>query len=311
MWIYALKRLVAYIPVYLAVMAFITYVSWEHMDVIDAQMDKYGTQRERQEFIERYELSGNILVRNLKKLWYTARFQFGDSLNDKRSVRSILWERGIISVTLTLPALILSTLIGVCLGLISAFFRGRAMDRGLMMMGTIGMSISFLVYIIVLQYLLVLKVELFPAPDWGDSFAESIHFLILPILIQVLVSLGYDSRFYRAVMVEESTRDYIITAYAKGVSRRRVIFVHMLKNAMIPIITRFFIAMPFLFMGSFLLETFFRIPGLGATLISSITGKTDPPLIIGATALLCSFYLLFLIITDILYAVVDPRVRLE
>ncbi len=311
MWTYAIKRLVAYFPVYLAVMAFITFVSWESMNVVDAQMDKYATKQDRADFLEKYGLTGNIVWRNLKKVWATARFKFGNSLNEKRPVGDVLWEGGLISITLTLPTLILSTFIGVCLGLLSAFFRGRIQDRFLMMAATVGMSVSFLVYIIILQYLLVLKVGIFPAPDWGDSFLESVHFLILPVMIQVLVSLGYDARFYRAVMVEESTRDYIITAYAKGVSHRTVIFVHMLRNSLIPIITRFFIAMPFLFMGSFLLEMFFRIPGLGRTLITSITGKTDPPLIIGATAVLCSFYLLFLILTDILYAVVDPRVRLE
>jgi peptide/nickel transport system permease protein len=194
---------------------------------------------------------------------------------------------------------------------LAAFFRGRWVDRILMMSATAGMSVSFLVYIIVLQYLLTFQVKLFPIYGFPDSFVMGMSFLILPVLIQVIVSMGYDSRFYRAVMVEESTKDYITTAYAKGLSTPRVIFVHMLKNAMIPIVTRVFISLPFLFMGSFLLEVFFGVPGLGSALINALTGKTDPPLIIGATAILCSLYIVFLILTDVVYGLVDPRVRLE
>jgi len=311
MWSYALKRIVAFIPVYIVVMGFITYVSWEHMNVVDAHLDKNAQAQERRELEEQLGLTGSVFLRNAKKIWKTLRFQFGMSMTKNRPVKTVLWERGIISLTLTLPALFLSTFIAVVIGLFAAYFRGQAVDRFIMMAATVGMSVSFLVYIIVFQYLLTFKLELFPTYGWNETFLDSLSFLVLPIFIQVLVSLGYDSRFYRAVMVEESTKDYITTAYAKGVSQGKVIFVHMLRNALIPIITRFFIAMPFLFMGSFLLEMFFGIPGLGSTMINALTGKTDPPLIIGATAVLCTGYLIFLVLTDILYAVVDPRVRLE
>lgn len=316
MWTYAIKRIVAFIPVYIAVMAFITYISWEQMNVVDAHLGKSEGKIEKAELMEDWGLTGNVFVRNLKKVWFTARFHFGSytgglSLTENRPVGKILWERSWISLMLTLPALLLSTFLGVVIGLLAAFFRGRPFDRFLMMVATIGMSVSFLVYIIILQFLLVQKFRLFPDTGWEYSFFENIPYLLLPIFIQVLVGLGYDSRFYRAVMVEESTKDYITTAYAKGVPQHRVIFIHMLRNAMIPIVTRVFITLPFLFMGSFLLEIFFRIPGLGSTLINAITGKTDPPLIIGATAVLCSCYLVFLVLTDIMYAVVDPRIRLD
>lgn len=311
MWIYAVKRFFAYIPVYIVVMGIITCVSWEYMDVVDSHLSKRAGPAERQKKLEEYGLTGSFFARNAKKIWKTIRFDFGISLTKNEKVSTVLWERSFVSLALTLPALFFSTLFSVSIGLLAAFFRGRWVDRLLMMFATAGMSISFLVYIIVLQYLLTFQVRLFPIYGFPDNFVMGVPFLILPVLIQVLVSMGYDSRFYRAVMVEESTKDYITTAYAKGLSTPSVIFVHMLKNAMIPIITRVFISLPFLFMGSFLLEIFFGVPGLGSALINALTGKTDPPLIIGATGILCSLYIVFLILTDIMYAVVDPRVRLE
>lgn len=311
MWSYALRRFIAFIPVYIAVMAFITYVSWEHMNVVGAHVGPKDGPAEWAKKKKDFGLTGNVFVRNLKKLSKTIRFQFGVSLTKDRPVVDVLKDRVLVSLSLTLPALIISTMLGVFIGLLAAFYRGRVFDRFLMMSATVGMSVSFLVYIIVFQYLLAYKLKLFPVSGFGDTLSESVPYILLPVIIQVLVSMGYDSRFYRAVMVEESTRDYITTAYAKGVSTRSVIFIHMLKNAMIPIITRFFISLPFLFMGSFLLEMFFSIPGLGSTLINALTGKTDPPLIIGATAVLCTLYIVFLVLTDIMYAVFDPRVRLE
>lgn len=311
MWTYAIKRLISFIPVYIAVMAFITYISWEQMDVVDSWVSKNASAKQRQELRKRFGLTGNLWIRNLKKVGNTLTFDYGESLGLKQPVVRVIKERLPVSLMLTLPALFFSTFLGVLIGLISAFYRGRPIDRALIVSATMGMSVSFLVYIIVLQYLLAFRLKLFHIYGFGDTMWESVPYLILPVFIQVLVSLGYNSRFYRAVMVEESTKDYITTAYAKGVSTPRVIFIHVLKNAMIPIITRFFVALPFTVMGSFLLEIFFGIPGLGSVLIESLTGKTDPPLIIGVTAVLCSVYLIMNIVADLMYAVVDPRVRLD
>jgi len=120
----------------------------------------------------------------------------------------------------------------------------------------------------------------------------------------------YDTRFYRSVMVEESGRDYIVTAIAKGATRRKVMFAHMLKNAMIPIITRVMVSLPFLITGSILLEVFFNIPGMGRTLITAITAK-DFPVVEYMSALFATIVILTVIVTDVLYAVADPRVRLQ
>jgi peptide/nickel transport system permease protein len=122
--------------------------------------------------------------------------------------------------------------------------------------------------------------------------------------------MGYDTRFYRAVMVEESARDYITTARAKGATKRKIMFVHMLKNAMIPIITRIMITLPFLVMGSLLLEVYFNIPGMGRALYDSIT-VNDFPVTQTLVAIFAGIFILSVILTDVLYALVDPRVRLS
>jgi peptide/nickel transport system permease protein len=135
-------------------------------------------------------------------------------------------------------------------------------------------------------------------------------YCLLPVLIYVVVAVGYDTRFYRAVMVEETTRDYIVTARAKGAGKSKIMFVHMLKNAMIPIITRVMITLPFLIAGSILLEYQFRIPGMGKLIIDSIRDK-DFPIIQTFTAVFAGVFIVSNILTDVLYALVDPRVRLK
>ena len=136
------------------------------------------------------------------------------------------------------------------------------------------------------------------------------YFFALPVIISVIVSMGYDTRFYRAVMVEEIERDYITTARAKGASQSKIMFVHMLRNAMIPIITRVMITLPFLVTGSILLEKFFGIPGMGFVLLNAID-NSDFPVIEGFTAIFAGLFIISNIATDVLYAVFDPRVRLQ
>ena len=129
-------------------------------------------------------------------------------------------------------------------------------------------------------------------------------------MISTIVAMGYDTRFYRTVMVEETQRDYIRTARAKGLTERRVMFKHMLKNAMISIITRIMITLPFLVTGSILLEMYFNIPGMGRTLITAIKGL-DFPIVQTFTAIFAALFIVSNILTDVLYALVDPRVRLQ
>jgi peptide/nickel transport system permease protein len=220
------------------------------------------------------------------------------------------------SLAITLPTLLLTTVISIITGLISSFYRGTYIDRSVVFFSVLGMSVSFLVYIIFGQYYGAYRLnewlgrELFAISGYEPGIQNWVRYCLLPVLIGVIVGMGYDTRFYRAVMVEESQKDYITTAFAKGASKSKVMFAHMLKNAMIPIITRIAISLPFLIAGSILLETFFGIPGMGRTLITAVRTK-DFPVVQGFTAIFAGVYILTIILTDILYALVDPRVRIS
>ncbi len=177
-----------------------------------------------------------------------------------------------------------------------------------MTLAVIGMSVSFLVYIVVGQYLLAFEWPLFNIHGYQEGWLERWQWLSLPIIIMVVVSMGYDARFYRSVMVEETSRDYVATALSKGVTHRRVLFVHVLKSSMIPIVTQVMLSVPFLVTGSLLLESFFGIPGLGGALLEAID-QADLPVIKAYTVMISIMFLLSNLLTDVFYAMFDPRVR--
>jgi peptide/nickel transport system permease protein len=167
------------------------------------------------------------------------------------------------------------------------------------------MSVNYLVWIVLGQYVLGYQVRLFPV--WGF---ESWRYLILPCIIGVASGLGAGIRFYRAIMLDEMYRDYVRTAKAKGVSRSGVLFKHVLKNAMIPILTSVIMAIPFLYTGSLLLESFFGIPGLGNLAINAINNSDVD--VVRAVVLVGAFlYVIANLVTDIAYTLVDPRIRLS
>ena len=171
------------------------------------------------------------------------------------------------------------------------------------------MSLPSLAFILFGQYFLAYKLGWFPIfgyePGWSGT-----KFLTLPVLIGIIAGLGSDVRFYRTVMLDEIRADYIRTAYAKGVSTRRVLFVHLLKNALIPVITSVVLAIPFLFLGSLLLERFFGIPGLGYMMIEAI-GNRDFKVISAMTFIISVLFVFGNLATDICYALVDPRISLH
>lgn len=172
------------------------------------------------------------------------------------------------------------------------------------------MSVSFLVYIIFCQYFFAYNLNIFPVTGWDPSLLGRWQYLVLPWIVSTLVSIGPGVLIYRSVILEEVHQDYVKTAQAKGVERNRVYFRHILKNALIPIITIISMRMPFLIMGSLLLETFFAIPGLGSVLMQAIQ-SADFPVIKAMTLIGSMLYILFNLISDLLYAAVDPRVKLS
>ncbi|WP_256079763.1 ABC transporter permease [Massilia sp. YIM B04103] len=238
-------------------------------------------------------------------------FDFGQSWATGESVASILGSRLGPSLTVLLPLTVLETVLGIALALAVAFVRGSLSDRAVMVVCTVGMSVSILVYIIGLQYGLAYKLGWFPVQGWGDSLGENLlRYAVLPILIGLAVSLAPTLRLYRSFMLDEVGQDYVRTARAKGLSETRVMWVHVLRNAAIPVITHVMASLPALLIGAFLLERFFGIPGIGREVILAVE-RSDFPVIKAITVYVAAATMLFNLLADLLYQAVDPRVQLK
>ena len=234
-------------------------------------------------------------------------FNFGRARDREPVIDKIVRGAGP-SLSLMVPMFILTLVISISLSLIVAFLRGSKWDFFLVILCIAGMSIPYLSFILFGQYFLAYKLGWFPI-FFSPSLATP-QYVALPVLIGVVAGLGGNLRFYRTVMLDEMRSDYVRTAFAKGLTARRVLFKHVLKNAMIPIITQVVMAIPFLFLGSLLLERFFGIPGLGYLMIEAI-GSRDYPIINAMTFISAILFVVFNVITDICYAFVDPRVSFD
>lgn len=230
---------------------------------------------------------------------------FGTSLSTNQRVSRLLADGIVPSLMLTVPIFIIGLFTSVALSLLCAFWRDTWVDRFFVILSVALMSVNYLVWIVGGQYLLGFKLGWFPV--WGF---ENFRYLALPIFIGVISGLGGNLRFYRTIMLDEAHRDYVRTARAKGVSRGGVLFKHVLKNAMIPIITNVVIAIPFLYTGSLLLESFFGIPGLGYLGINAIN-SSDVDVVRAVVLIGASLFVVANLLTDICYALVDPRIKLK
>ena len=206
-------------------------------------------------------------------------FDYGLSWSTGESVSQIITTRLGPSLTLLIPLTILQTIISIVLALAVAAVRGSLTDRMVMMLCTIGMSISILVYIIVFQYVFAYQLSWFPVQGWSDSFSVNLFkYALLPILIMLVVSIAPTLRLYRSFVLDEVNQDYVRTARAKGMGERRILGVHVLRNASIPIITDVMASLPALLIGAFLIERFFGIPGIGREVIIAVE-RSDIPVI--------------------------------
>ena len=236
---------------------------------------------------------------------------FGNAWSTGEAVSHIIASRLGPSLTVLIPLTILETGFGVALALAIAFVRGSLTDRAVMIACTIGMSISILVYIIVFQYGLAYKLGLFPVQGWGEHPLENLlRYASLPILIGLVVSIAPTLRLYRSFVLDEVNQDYVRTARAKGLGETRVMWVHVLRNAAIPIVTHVMASLPALLIGAFLLERFFGIPGIGREVILAVE-RSDFPVIKAITVYVAVATMLFNLLTDVLYQALDPRVQLR
>ncbi|MDI9818573.1 MULTISPECIES: ABC transporter permease [unclassified Legionella] len=212
------------------------------------------------------------------------------------------------SLAIALPVLLLGILVNIIFAMAMAFFRSTYIDLSGVIFCIILMSISSLFYIIGGQYIFGKLLRLVPISGY-DAGLSSIKFILLPVFVAVLAGIGAGSRWYRSLFLEEMNREYVKTARAKGLSELRVLFRHVLKNAMLPILTGIVVLIPSLFMGSLILESFFGVPGLGSYIIDAIQ-QQDFAIVRAMVFLGSVLYIAGLILTDISYTLVDPRVRL-
>jgi peptide/nickel transport system permease protein len=236
-------------------------------------------------------------------------FDFGNSDADDTPIARRLREGAGPSLAFTLPLFVSGLVLGIGLSLVVAFFRDTYIDRAGTVLAVLAMSISTLLYIIGVQFALGKLLRWFPISGFDPSPDVISRFLALPVIVGILSGLGGDLRFYRTVFVEETGKDYVRTARAKGCGEGRIMARHVLRNAMIPILTHVVVAIPFLFTGSLLLESFFGIPGLGSVTVDAINANDFSTL----RVMVYIGSLLFIagqIATDVSYTLVDPRVRL-
>jgi peptide/nickel transport system permease protein len=256
----------------------------------------------------------------LNKPWYVqlgiyfksiATLDWGRSWATQEAVSNIFMTRLPATLTVMFPILILDAVIALPIAMWVAYRRGSLTDRVIMMITTVALSISFLVYVIVGQYVFGFLLGWFPVQGWSDSTWTNLRVYVpLPVMLAVLVGLAPQTRLYRTFFLDELGQDYVRTARAKGEPEKRVLFKHVFRNALIPILTQLGLALPAVFVGSFLIETFFSIPGLGREVILAVN-RSDYPVLQALTVYLAMLTMLINLGVDILYKLVDPRVVLK
>ena len=226
------------------------------------------------------------------------------SLITNEKLTEIIVRRAPASLALTVPAMALGWVSAMIISCFVAYFRGTIVDKAGVFLTVLGMCVPFLAFMIYGQWLMF---ELAPTRAYGLFYRANIY---VPVLIMVIAGLGGSVRFYRTVILDQVNQDYVRTARAKGAPLVSVLFRHVLKNCMLPILTNLIMAIPFLIMGSLLVETYFGIPGLGDLMLTSINSR-DESILNAMVFLTALVYTLGVLLTDISYAVFDPRIRLQ
>ncbi len=311
---YTLRKLIAGIPLVLGVtlISFLLIVYFGP-DKTYELLGKNPTAEEIAEIRTQLGYDKNFAQRYLEFVREIVTFDFGNSESTDEKVSSILARTIPVSLALAIPGFLLGNLLGVMLALFAAYYRGTWIDKFIMAFAAVGMSISYLIAIIAFQILLSSSdgLDLFPVRGWDTSTPiEYLRYVTVPTLATVFVALGYNTRFYRAVIVEEMSRDHVRTARAFGVPPVRLFYRNILKNSMIPIVTRVVFSIPLIIIsGSLLLENYFGIPGIGKTSYDAIISG-DQPVMKAVVALTAILFVVAQLLTDICYRLVDPRVSL-
>ncbi len=238
-------------------------------------------------------------------------FDWGKSWATNEAVSNLFATRLPATLTVMVPILIMNTVLALPIAMWVAYRRGSLTDRAIMVCSTVALSISLLVYVIIGQYVFAFQLGWFPVQGWSDStWTNLVTYAPLPVLLVVLVSLAPQTRLYRSFLLDELGQDYVRTARAKGMTERVVLFRHVLRNALIPILTNIGLELPGVFVGSFLIETFFSIPGLGREVLLAVN-RSDFPVIQAVTIYLAMITMSVNLLTDVAFKFADPRVVLK
>jgi peptide/nickel transport system permease protein len=309
---YLARRLAQFVPTLLGVVALVFFVfNWVGGDPAYILAGKIAS-AERIEEIRRslgvdqpYWVQLGIFAKQI------ALADFGASWSTNERVSQIFATRLGPSLTVLVPLLVLSTLFALAAAMLVAYYRGSLTDRAVMIACTVGQSISILVYILVFQYVLAYRLGWFPVQGWGGTLVENLYaYAALPILVGVVVSLAPDIRLYRSFFLEEIHQEYVRTARAKGLGEGRVMWLHVLRNASIPLVTNVMTQIPGLLAGAFLIERFFSIPGIGREVILAVE-RSDFPVIKAVTVYVAVATLAINLAADLVYRALDPRVQLK
>ncbi len=308
---YLIRRLWQMVPTLLGVLLLVFFLfNWVGGDPAYVLAGKISNPEQIANIRHQLGLDEPIYVQLWLFIKQTLCFDFGNSWSTGEAVSDIIVSRMGPSLTLLVPLTILETVVAVALGLAVAYVRGSFTDRTIMIVCTVGMAVSILVYIIVFQYGLAYRLGWFPVQGWDVSWLGSLRYALLPVLILLVVSIAPNLRLYRTFMLDELGQDYVRTARAKGLTEKRVLWVHVLRNAAIPIVTYVMSNLPSLLVGAFLVERFFSIPGIGREIILAVE-RSDFPVVKAITIYVAMATMVFNLLADLLYQKIDPRVRLQ
>ncbi len=312
MFSYIVRRVLQMIPTLIGVILLIFFLfKWFGGDPADIMVGMNATKSQIASVRTQLGLDRPVL----EQLWIFAQqiftFNWGKSWATNEAISEIFATRLPVTLTVMVPILLLQVSLAIVAGMAVAYVRGSLADRVVMLISTVALSISLLVYIVVGQYVFAFLLGWFPVQGWSDSLWKNLTtYAPLPVLLVVFVSLAPETRLYRSFFLDEIGHDYVRTARAKGVPENTILFKHVLRNAMIPILTNVATQLPGVFIGSFLIEVFFSMPGLGREVVTAVN-RSDYPVIQAATVYLAALTMVINLMTDVLYKFVDPRVVLK
>lgn len=256
------------------------------------------------------QLDQNIYKQYFLFLRQSFLFDWGHSLHTHENINQMILSRLKPSLMITIPGFVFSLLVSLILGLLASFHHNRPTDNIVVLTSMILMSISFLVYIILFQYLFAFKLGFFPVTGWSNEYWLPLRHLTLPWIIYTLATMAPNLLIFRSAFIEQKNQDYVRTARSKGLSEKIIYTKHIFKNALIPIVTVAMIQIPFLITGTLLIESYFGIPGIGNLVIQAMQ-TADFPVVKAMTVIGSLIYILFNLLTDFLYVFLDTRIKLQ